>query len=81
MNTVWVRTWTPIDHFLANLHFIGDGDFCLPFLSERTQNFVPGCSQPGSLMGGLLSIDQVLEKHRAASDFENDDRTELLLKH
>jgi hypothetical protein len=30
--------------------------------------------------GGLLSIDKVLEKHRAAWDFEKDDRTELLLK-
>jgi hypothetical protein len=31
--------------------------------------------------GGLLSIDEVLEKHRAAWDFKKDDRTELLLKH
>jgi len=32
-------------------------------------------------MGVLLSLDEVLEKHRAAWNSETDDRTELLLKH
>ena len=67
-----------IDHFLAIFTSLVMVIFCLPFLSERTQNFVLGCSRSlAALWGGLLSIDEVLEKHRAAWDCEKDDRTEL----
>ena len=80
VNTVSVRTWTTLTTFSQIFTSLVMVIFCLPFLSERTQNFVLGCSQPGSLMGVLLSIDEVLEKHRAAWDFEKD-APELLLKH
>jgi len=33
------------------------------------------------LWGRVAKHHEVLEKHRAAGDFEKDDRTELLLKH
>ena len=53
-----------IDHFLANLHFIGDGDFLFavplgPDSELRARMFAAWKSYGG----GLLSIDEVLGKH------------------
>jgi hypothetical protein len=67
-----------IDHFFANLHFIGDGDFLfgvpLGTPSELRARMFAGWKSYGR---GLLSMDEVLEKHRASWDFDKDDRTDL----
>jgi hypothetical protein len=67
-----------IDHFLANLHFIGDKDFLfavpLGTPSELRARMFAAWKSYGR---GLLSVDEVLEKHRAAWNFEKDDRTDL----
>ena len=71
-----------IDHFLANLHFIGDGNFL--FAVPLGMDSETSCSNVRSLevlWGRVAKHHEVLEKHRAAGDFEKDDRTELLLKH
>lgn len=67
-----------IDHFLSNLHFVGDEEFL----------FAVPLGTPGELRarmfaawksfgGGVTSVDEILQKHRAAWHFDHEDRTEL----
>lgn len=67
-----------IDYFLANLHFIGDNDFLfavpLGTPSELRARMFAAWKSYGR---GLLNMDEVLEKHRQAWNFDKDDRTDL----
>jgi hypothetical protein len=67
-----------IDYFFANLHFIGDADFLfavpLGTPSELRARMFAAWKSYGR---GLLSMDEVLEKHREAWNFEKEDRTGL----
>jgi hypothetical protein len=67
-----------IDHFLANIHFIGDGEFLfavpLGTPAELRARMLAAWKSYGR---GLLSMDEVLEKSRNAWHFDKDHRTDL----
>jgi len=67
-----------VDHFLANLHFVGDGEFIfgvpLGTPAELRARLFTAWKSYGR---GILSMDETLEKHREAWNFDRDDRTEL----
>ena len=67
-----------IDHFFANLHFIGEDDFIfavpLGTSAELRARMFAAWKSYGR---GLMSMDEVLESHREAWHFDREDRTEL----
>lgn len=67
-----------IDHFLANLHFIGDGDFLfavpLGTPEEVRARMFAAWKSCGS---GLHSMDEMLSRHRDSWHFDQEDRTEM----
>lgn len=70
VNTVSVRTWTTLTTFSQIFTSLVMVVFCLPFLGTDSELRARMFAAWKSYGGGLLSIDQVLEKHRAGWDFE-----------
>jgi hypothetical protein len=67
-----------IDHFLANLHFIGDGDFLFAVPLETSSELRARMFAAWKSYGrGLMSMDEVLEAGREGWNFEREDRTDL----
>jgi hypothetical protein len=67
-----------IDHFLANLHFVGDGDFIFAVPLDTPADLQARLFAAWkSYGGGVMGMDEVLEKHGKAWNFDKEYRTEL----